>query len=73
MTESERLRDKGSKSLLLQKWMIPLMVRLRTFRKRMVTSRAVRKVKQGLPETPEKCAEIIQKISASPKTRKHLV
>ena len=43
------------------------------FRNRMAISRAVRRVKQTLPETPEKRAEIIQKISSSPRTRKHLV
>ena len=43
------------------------------FRNRMAASRAVKKVKKALPETPEKRAEIIKKISASPRTRKHLV
>lgn len=43
------------------------------FTNRMVTSRAVRKVTKSLPETPKKCTEIIQKISASARTRKHLV
>ena len=43
------------------------------FTNRMAASRAVRKVTKSLPETPKKRAEIIQKISASPRTRKHLV
>ena len=43
------------------------------FRNRMAASRAVKKVKKALPETPEKRAEIVKKISASPRTRKHLV
>lgn len=43
------------------------------FTNRMVASRAVRKVTKSLPETPKKRAEIIQKISASPRTRKHLI
>lgn len=43
------------------------------FSNRMAASRAVRKVTTALPETPKKRAEIIQKISASPRTRKHLI
>lgn len=43
------------------------------FRNRMAASRAVKKVKKALPETPEKRAEIMKKIGASPRTRKHLV
>lgn len=39
----------------------------------MAANRAVRKVTKSLPETPKKRAEIIQKISSSPRTRKHLV
>ena len=43
------------------------------FPNRMAASRAVRKVTTALPETPKKRSEIIQKIIASPRTRKHLV
>ena len=43
------------------------------FTNRMAANRAVRKVTKSLPETPKKRAEIIQKISSSPRTRKHLV
>ena len=43
------------------------------FTNKMGASRAAQQVTKSLPETPSKRAEIIQRISASPRTRKHLV
>lgn len=69
----KRLREKRKQITTTGKVDDPVDDEAAGFRNRMATSRAVRRVKQALPETPEKRAEIIQKISSSPRTRKHLV
>ena len=51
----------------------PLSKSLSTFPNRMARKRALKKTTQSLPKTPEKKAELVEKIASSPRTRDVLV